>query len=54
MALLFSKPVFDYGANPQFVQGNRDEEVEVHDIADGFSSKQLYIDIILTKLIVLV
>ena len=50
----FIKPVFDYGANLQFVKGNRGEEVEVRDIADGFSSKELYIDIILTNLIVLV
>jgi hypothetical protein len=50
----FIKPVFDFGANLQFVKGNRNEDVEVRDIACGFSSKELYIDIILTNLMVMV
>lgn len=50
----FIKPVFDFGANLQFVKGNRDEAVEVREIVDGFRSKSLYIDIILTYVIVIV
>lgn len=49
------KPVFDYGAKMVFLQGHRDMDVDVDvkDIIRGFDSRALYIDIILTNIIVL-
>lgn len=51
---VFVKPVFDFGARLQFVRGNRGEEPDVREIVEGFNSKDFYIDIILTNLMVTV
>ncbi len=49
---VFIKPVFDFGASLLFVKGQRRQEVDVKAVADGFKSKNLYVDIILTNLMV--
>lgn len=51
---VFIKPVFDFGGQLLFVRGNRGEDVEVADITQGFSSKELYIDIVLTNVMIIV
>lgn len=48
------KPVLDYGANLVFIRGNRGEEVDVREIITGFDSKDLYIDIVLTNILIIV
>ena len=48
--VIFIKPVFDFGADLLFVKGNRREAFEFREISTGFDSKKLYIDIILTNL----
>ncbi len=49
---VFIKPVFDFGANLLFLRGHRGQDVEVKTIADGFTARQRYIDIIVTNLMV--
>lgn len=46
------KPVFEYGASLIFLKGERGEEVNVRDLVLGFDSRPLYIDILLTNLMV--
>ncbi len=50
---VFVKPVFEYGAKMTFLRGHRDQEVDVRDIIRGFDSRSLYIDIILTNIMVM-
>lgn len=49
----FIKPVFDFGADLLFVRGNRKQSFEFREIVKGLDSKALYIDIILTNLMLL-
>jgi len=51
---VFIKPVFDFGGQLLFVRGNRGEDFEVADITEGFSSKELFIDIVLANLMIVV
>lgn len=46
------KPVFDAGSNLVFLQALRGEGMEVKDVARGFDTRELYIDIILANLLV--
>lgn len=49
---VFIKPVFDYSTKLIFVRANRGDYVDVKDIVRGFDSKNLYIDIILTNIMI--
>lgn len=51
---VFIKPVFDYGSKLIMVRTNRGESLNMRDIVEGFDSRELYIDIILTNIMVVV
>ena len=48
---LLVKPVFDFGTKFMFVRSLRGDIFDVKDMAEGFDTKPLYVDIILTNLI---
>ena len=49
----FIKPIFDYGAKLTFVRVNRGESMDAGCLVEGFRSRHLYIDIILTNAILI-
>lgn len=51
---VFIKPVFDFGAKLIMVHTNRGEPVDVREIVTGFDARNLYIDIILTNIMIVV
>ena len=51
---IFIKPVFDFGTKMIMVRANRGEFADVKDVIEGFDSRDLYIDIVLSNIIVMV